>query len=210
MWSKRGTFLLAGMLSLKVSAQVICALGPGAASYKPSADQRPSSDALQLAGRVNAAVKTICGTQCPTMALFRNTTAPNAILIADAGQAKLVYSPQFFGAAFDSFGDAGIIAIIAHELGHALDDTLGAAWIKSSWTPELRADAWAGCLLARLDPAKPDPPRPDSGPGGLQQSLSALSKYSAPSQPGWNLRLPILRAGYIQCGGAGTKFDARK
>jgi hypothetical protein len=185
---------------MPVKAEVLCALGPDASSYKPAADQRPTSDAMQLANRVNAAVKTLCGSQCPTMALLRNATAPNAMLIADAGHAKLVYSPQFLGAAYDSFGDDGIVAVIAHEVGHAMDATMGAAWIKKTWTPELRADAWAGCLLARLDPA----------PGTLQSSLSALSKYPSPSHPSWNLRLPALRAGYTQCGGAGSKFDARK
>ena len=196
----RGRWLLAAALVLPLQAEIVCALGPGVPSYKPAADQRPTRDALELAGRVNAAVKTICGAQCPTMALFRNATAPNAMLIADAGQAKLVYAPQFFAAAFGNSGDTGIVAIIAHEVGHALDETMGAAWIKQSWTPELRADAWAGCILARLDP----------GPGGLQPALSALSKYPSPSHPAWNLRLPALRAGYTQCGGAGSQFDAPK
>jgi hypothetical protein len=189
-------WLLAVALLVPLKAEIVCALGAGAASYKPAADQRPSGDALQLAGRVNAALKTICGAQCPTMAVLRNATAPNAMLIADAGQAKLVYSPQFFAAAYDSFGDSGIVAVIAHVVGHALDATMGAAWIRKSWTPELRADAWAGCILARLDP-------------GLQPSLAALAKYPAPAHPSWKLRLPALRAGYTQCGGAVSKFDAR-
>lgn len=186
------------MVPLK--AEILCALGPSASSYKPAEDQRPTSDALHLAGAVNTALKTICGDQCPTMALFRNATAPNAMLVADAGQAKLVYSPQFFEAAYNSFGDSGILAIIAHEVGHALDVTMGAAWIRKSWTPELRADAWAGCILAKLDP----------GGVSLQPSLSALSKYPSPSHPSWNLRLPAFRTGYTQCGGVGSKFDARK
>jgi hypothetical protein len=193
-------WLLAAALVVPMQAEIVCALGAGASSYKPASDQRPASDALQLASRVNAAVKTICGVQCPTMALFRNATAPNAMLVNDGGQAKLLYSPQFFGAAYAGFGDDGIVAIMAHELGHALDATMGAAWIKTSWTPELRADAWAGCLLARLDPS----------PGSLQPSLSALSKYPSPAHPGWKVRLPAIRAGYTQCGGAGSKFDARK
>jgi hypothetical protein len=196
----QGRWLLAAALVLPLQAEIVCALGSDATSYKPAADQRPTSDALELAGRVNAAVKTICGAQCPTMALFRNATAPNAMLIADAGQAKLVYAPRFFAAAYDSSGDGGIVAIIAHEVGHALDATMGAAWIKQTWTPELRADAWAGCLLARLDP----------GPGGIQPALSALSKYPSPSHPRWNLRLPALRAGYTQCGGAASKFEPPK
>lgn len=195
-----GRWLLAVALLAPVKAEILCALGPDASSYKSAQDQRPTSDAMQLAARVNAAVKTICGVHCPVMAVFRNATAPNVMLMADGDQAKLVYSPQFFGAAYDSFGDDGIVAVIAHEVGHALDATMGASWIKSSWTPELRADAWTGCILARLAP----------GPASLQPGLSALSKYPSPSHPGWTLRLPALRTGYTECGGAASKFDARK
>jgi hypothetical protein len=191
--------VLAALLALPLRAELVCALGPNPASYKPASDQRPTRDALELASRVNAAVNTICGSQCPTMALFRNATAPNAMLMADAGQAKLVYAPQFFAAAYNDFGDAGIAAIIAHEVGHALDATMGAAWIKKNWTPELRADAWAGCVLAKLA----------TSPADLQTSLAALAKYPAPSHPAWNLRVPALRTGYTQCGGA-ANFDARK
>jgi len=196
----RGRWVLAAALIMPLKAEILCALGPDVSSYKPASDQRPSSDALQLASNVNAALKTICGAQCPTMALFRNATAQNAMLIADAGQGKLVYSPQFLAAAYGAFGDGGIVAVFAHEVGHAMDATLGAAFIKTNWTPELRADAWAGCILARLNP----------GLGSLQPSLSALAKYPSPSHPGWNLRLPAIRAGYTQCGGVGSKFDARK
>jgi hypothetical protein len=193
-----GTGLLVSLLSLSVSAQVVCALGPGASSYQASADQRPTSDAMQLAGQMNAAVKSICVSNCPAVMVLRNTTAANAMLIADGGQAKLVYSPQFFGSVHDSYGDAGIIAIIAHEVGHALDDTMGAKWIQTSWTPELRADSWAGCALARSD----------LSPSDLQAALAALAKYPAPAHPGWTLRVPAIRAGYTACGGTVSKFDS--
>jgi hypothetical protein len=188
------------LLAWSANAEVVCALGQGASSYKPASDQRPSGDALQLAGRVNAALKSICGNQCPTMALFRNATAPNLMLVNNAGQAKLVYSPQFFQAAYSSFGDEGIMALIAHELGHALDSTMGAKFVRESWPPELRADAWAGCVLAKLD----------SGSQGLEAALAALAKYSSPAHPPWSQRLPPLRAGFTACGGDGSKFDRRK
>jgi hypothetical protein len=178
------------------TAQVVCALGPDVSSYKPAADQRPTPDALELAGRVNAAVKTICAAHCPVIQLFRNSTAANAMLIADAGEAKLVYTPQFFAAAYDRYGDGGIIGIIAHELGHALDDTLGASWINGSWTLELRADAWAGCTLARAGLVQEE----------LEATLEALANYPSPAHPSWDLRLPVLRTGYAQCGGNGAKF----
>jgi hypothetical protein len=198
MRNTRSTVLLTILLPVGAVAQVVCALGPGAASYQPSADQRPSADAMQVASRVNIAEKAICAANCPTVALFRNPTAPNAALIANAGQAKLVYAPQFFAAVYASFGDAGILAIIAHELGHALDDSIGAAWINSSWTPELRADSWAGCTLAKSALSRSD----------MQAALAALAKYPAPAHPSWNLRLPVIRSGYTHCGGDISNFDS--
>jgi hypothetical protein len=187
--------LLVGLLSFGASYQIVCALGSGASAWKPSANQRPTSDAMQLAGRLNVAVKTICASSCPEVMMFRNETAANAMLVAEGSQAKLVYSPQFFASAHDSFGDAGIIAIIAHELGHALDDAMGAAWIQSKWTPELRADAWAGCALAHCG----------LSPSDREAAFGALEKYPSPAHPAWNVRLPAIRAGYTGCGGNNRK-----
>ena len=186
------------VLPLTAVAQVMCALGPGASSYKSADDQRPSPDAMELASKVNEAVKTICQSNCPSVAIFRNPTAANVMLVADGSKAKLVYAPQFLSAAYDALGDGAVLAIVAHELGHALDDTLGAAWIKAGWTPEVRADSWAGCTLARLN----------LDPADLKAFLAALSKYPSPQHPAWNTRLPAVRDGYSQCGGNGSKFDA--
>ena len=198
---EKRVLLAAGLLwCFPLGAQVQCALGPGASSYKASADQRPTGDAMELAGQANAAVKAICGANCPTIALFRNATAANTMLIAAGGQAKLVYAPQFFTAAYESFGDGGILAMIAHVLGHALDDTLGARWINSAWPPEVRADSWAGCLLAKMDLSLED----------TQAFLGALAKYPAPAHPAWNQRLPAVRAAYSQCGGDASKFDKQR
>jgi hypothetical protein len=193
---KLGAALLL-LLAWSANGEVVCALRQGASAYKPASDQRPSPDALLLAGRLNAALKSICGNQCPTMALFRNPTAANLMLINESGNAKLVYSPPFFQAAYSSFGDEGILALLAHELGHALDATMGAKFVKESWPPEVRADAWAGCVFAKLD-AKLDP------------SLEALAKYPSPAHPAWSQRLPALRAGFTACGGDGSRLDKRK
>src|SRR5262249_8265970 len=103
-------------------------------------------------------------------------------------------------AAYESFGDNGISAIIAHEVGHALDTTLGAKWVKESWPPEVRADAWAGCVLAKLNPDA----------AGIKSSLGALPKYPSPSHPGWTQGIPVLRIGYTQCGGDAARFDQGK
>jgi hypothetical protein len=184
--------LVAGLLPLAAAAQVVCALGPGAAAYKPSEDKHPTPDAMQLVGATYAAGKNVCGTNCPEVILFRNTTASNVMLVADAGRAKIVYNPAFVTSVYDRYGDAGVQAVMAHEIGHALDDALGAAWIEKSWTPELRADSWAGCILAKSNLA----------PADVTAALAALAAHPSPAHPAWNVRLPAIRAGYSRCGGA--------
>jgi hypothetical protein len=190
-----GAFLLSG----SASAEVLCALGSGASSYDAKADERPTGDAMQLAGRMNAALSPNCSPKCPQIAIFRNPTAANAMLVVTPDQAKFVYAPQFFTAVYDKYGDGAIIAIIAHEYGHALNETTPAPWMKSDWTPELRADAWAGCALAKSALSSTE----------LAEALTAVSKYPpAAHQPSWAQRLPALRLGYMHCGADGSKFDS--
>jgi len=189
--------LLFSWLLWGAGADVICALGPGAAAYDAKADQRPTADAMQLAGRMNAALAPSCTPQCPQIAIYRNPTAPNAMLVVTADQAKFVYAPQFLSAVYDQYGDGAIIAIIAHEYGHALNETHPVSWMRSDWTAELRADAWAGCALAKSD----------LGANDLTDALTAVSKYPPPADSAWPLRLTALRVGYTQCGGDGATFD---
>ena len=120
------------------------------------------------------------------------------MLVVTADQAKFVYAPQFFTAVYDRYGDGAIIAIIAHEYGHALDETYPASWMKSGWTRELRADAWAGCALARSDLSLND----------LAEALTAVSKYPPSTDSSWPLRVPALRLGFLHCGGGAAKFDS--
>ena len=155
---------------------------------------------MELAGSVNTALSPICAPNCPAIAVFRNATAANAMLIAANGQAKIVYQPEFFSMVYDKYGDGAIIAIIAHLLGHALNETSPAAWMKSEWPPELRADAWAGCALAK---------NALSGTS-VKEALTALSKYPSPGQPGWAARLPALRLGFTHCGGEPSKFEGSR
>jgi hypothetical protein len=181
--------------------QVLCTLGPAALSYKPSSDEKPASDVMQLAGRVNAAFTPFCLPKCPAVAIFRNATAANAMLIIANGEAKIVYAPQFFTSAYEKYGEGAILSVIAHEYGHAMSETTPAAWMNASltknWSPELRADAWAGCALAKIDLSQTN----------LTEALAAASKYPSPAHPGWTLRLPAWRLGYTQCGGDSSKFD---
>lgn len=192
------SLLCASVLPFSATAEVICSLGPGASSYDAKADQRPTADAMQLAGRMNAALSPTCTPQCPQIAIYRNTTAPNAMLLVTPDQAKFVYAPQFFSQVYEKYGDGAIIAMIAHLYGHALSEVHPAAWMKSDWNEELRADAWAGCALAKSD----------LSPTDLADALTAVSKYPPAADPNWSLRLPPLRLGYVHCGGNGAKFDA--
>ncbi len=185
------------MLPVASGAEVICALGPRASAYNAYEDQRPTPDAMQLAGEVNAALTPICRPNCPQIALFRNKTAPNAMLIAGNGDAKIVYAPQFFTGVYETYGEGAIVAFIAHELGHAVDETSPAGWIKREWPVEVRADAWAACALANVHLST----------RGLRETLSALAKYPSPQHPAWSQRLPALRTGYLQCGGSAAAFD---
>jgi hypothetical protein len=189
--------LCALMLPAGAGAEVICALGPGASAYNASSDQRPTGDAMEMARRMNAAFTPLCSPKCPEIAVFRNPTAANAMLVVTPDQAKFVYAPKFFQTVYDNYGDGAIIAIIAHEFGHALDEIYPARF-KNSGTPELRADAWAGCALARIALTSNE----------LTETLTGVSKYPSPAHPNWSLRLPAFRLGYTQCGGDGSKFDS--
>jgi hypothetical protein len=179
------------------AAEVICALGPAASSYNAYQDQRPTPDAMELAGKVNAALSPICRPNCPEIAVFRNATAANAMLVVANGDAKIVYAPQFFTSVYDTYGEGAIVALIAHELGHAVDETAPAAWIKRDWPAEVRADAWAACALAKLNLST----------RALGETLTALEKYPSPVHPPWTQRLPALRLGFTRCGGDSAAFD---
>jgi len=152
---------------------------------------------MELAGKVNAALVSMCRPNCPALAMFRNSTATNVMLITDAGHAKLLYKPGFFTSVYETYGDGGILAILAHEVGHAIDASTRSSWIKSNWSPELRADAWAGCAFAKMN----------LNASASKAALSTLSKYPSPSHPSWATRLPVVRVGYTQCGGDGASFD---
>jgi hypothetical protein len=191
---------IAALLPLALNAEVICALGPGAGSYKASSDERPTGDAMELARKMNDALSSVCAPKCPQIAIFRNATAANAMLVFTNDEARVVYAPQFFSAVYEKFGDGAIVAILAHEFGHALDEVYRVSWVNRSWPVEARADAWAGCALARSRLSARD----------LKEALTAMEKYPSPAHPAWPLRLTALRSGYTNCGGDGARFDGEK
>src|SRR5215471_10359794 len=137
-------------VSLIVEPQVVCRLGPAESTYNAYSDQSSSPDALELAGKVNAALRSFCIPNCPRISMFRNATASNLMLLRTSDQVKLVYKPAFFTTVYEASGDSAIMALLAHEVGHAIDGVASAAWMKSNWNTELRADAWAGCALGSM------------------------------------------------------------
>jgi hypothetical protein len=190
-------FCVPPLLLCAAANQILCSLGPGTSNYNTYSDERPTPDAMELAGKVNGGLGAICRPNCPTMSMFRNTSAPNLMLVVASGQAKIVYKPEFFTTVYETYGDGGILALIAHEVGHAMDANGAAKWMKPAWSPELRADAWAGCAFSRVSLSA----------GELRAGLSALKKFPSPAHPDWAVRGPVLRAGYMECGGDVSKWD---
>ncbi len=188
------------LVPLAAWADVLCALGSASAvnAYKAASDQRPSADTMQIVRRVNATLMPFCQPECPEAAMLRNDTAPNLMLAADQDGAKLVYAPQFFAAVYAKYGEPALIALIAHVYGHAIDEVKRPTWLPASWNMELRADGWAGCVLAKSNlPA-----------ASLSSALAALASYPPPPQQAWAPRSAALRLGFSHCGGATPEFDA--
>jgi hypothetical protein len=196
MWTVLSTLFML-LLPLMPEDQVLCSLGSGGTKYNAYSDVGPTPDAMELAVLVNGALRSMCQPNCPTIAMFRNASAPNVMLVVTGERAKIIYEPGFFTTVYETYGDGEILAILAHEVGHAIDTHRAPQWMKTSWSPELRADAWAGCALARMNLSV----RP------LQAGLTALSKYPSPAHPDWLTRIPILKAGYMQCGGDVSRFE---
>jgi hypothetical protein len=182
---------------LAAFGQVMCALSASAPAYDSTKDERPSRDTLELAGQVNAALAPQCRPNCPQIAIFRNETAANVMMIAVSDTAKLVYAPKFFTMVYNTWGDGAIVALLAHAMGHAIDANAPAAWMNGISAPELRADAWAGCALA----GNPLTSK------ALGEALTAVMKFPSKAHPGWAQRTPAVRLGYTQCGGDGAEFD---
>lgn len=190
----------ASLVPMAARADVLCALGSSSAvnAYKPASDQRPTTDAMQIVRRVNAAVVPFCQPKCPEAAMLRNDTAPNLMLTASQDGAKLVYAPRFFAAAYGKFGEPALLALIAHVYGHAIDETTHPTWLPGNWNLELRADGWAGCVLAKSGLAAED----------LSSALAALAMYPPSGQSSWAPRAAAVRLGFTHCGGTNSQFDA--
>jgi hypothetical protein len=182
--------VVAVTLSFGAQAQVLCALGPTTAPYDSMADM-PASAAAQA--DLKKLKSLLCSKGCGKVFLFANATTPNTSTVTDgAGASKISYSPAFLASVQKTYGPIAVLGILAHELGHHLDASgTHAGWMKEGWDPELRADAWAGCAMAKAE----------LKPSGLQAALLALSTYPAAAHPEWSERRAVITEGYTQCGG---------
>jgi len=180
----------AALTPARAQAQVLCALGP-ATPYDPLADMPPSAAAQAELKKVKAL---LCGPRgCGKVLLIANTTAPNSATVTDGvGASKIAYSPAFIGNVQKTYGPLATFGLVAHQLGHHLDTTGNRPpWMKEAWDGELRADAWAGCAMAKAE----------LRPSGLQAVLLALSNYPSAHHPAWAARRAVITEGYNRCGG---------
>lgn len=177
------------LLPLRAKAQVLCTLGP-ATPYDPMADMPPSAGAKADLTKVTTL---LCPKGCGKVLLFANATTPNTATVTDgAGGTKIAYSPGFVGSVQKNYGPIATFGIVAHNLGHHLDATGNRpAWMKESWDAELRADAWAGCAIAKAEMT----------PSRLQAVLLAMSTYPSAHHPPWSDRRAVITEGYNRCGG---------
>jgi hypothetical protein len=175
--------------SARAQAELLCTLGP-ATPYDSMLDMPASTGAQADVKKLKAL---LCPKGCGKLFLFANTTTPNTAAVSDGhGASKISYSPSFVKSVQQTFGPAATLGIFAHVIGHHLEASGNRpAWMKETWEAELRADAWAGCAMAKAD----------LKPSGLQAVLLALSEHPSPRHPAWSARRPVITEGFKACGG---------
>jgi len=169
---------------------VLCTLGPAPASYVPLTDQPASPTATRETKRLFTLV---CPKDCGQIGVFRNASAPNALTMSVGDHmTKIVYNAAFLEGAVKAYGLGATLGILAHEVGHHVDTIVPPPpWMNVDWNPELRADAWAGCELARAG----------NKPADVKAALQAIAMSPAPSHPAWGARAEALQKGFSGCGG---------
>jgi len=177
-------------LTTSVNAQLMCSLGNSSGQqYNPDFDVPPNSRALR---ELRTIYQALCPTGCGQGFLASNQSVPNALALAIGnGTTKISYNPDFLNNIRNMYGGGATFGIIAHEFGHHIDFHSTPQWMNNSWSRELKADAWAGCALARVG-------------GNTQQienALRAIAAYPSSSHPGWRHRHQAIREGFISCSG---------
>lgn len=170
--------------------QVVCQLGrPGPRGYVVELDQTASPRAIN---QLRTIQHVLCGTECGVAHVFRNSTS-HTVMVERLGEyvSKIVYNPGHLNQAAGQFGIDAMFGLFAHAFGHHMEAIEPADWMPDDWGPELRADAWAGCAMARAEL---------SGTV-VKRALAALEKFPAAEHPPWPARLDAIRFGYARCAG---------
>ena len=178
----------------------MCTLGPAVEGYVSSLDTPAPTGTSRDVKRL---VSGVCPKGCGTVGVVRNPTSPNAITLATEGRAsKIAYSPAFVDTVARLYGPGATLGIFAHEIGHHVDANSPApAWMAARWGSELRADAWAGCALAKVGGKATD----------MRAAVQALATYPSAGHPPWAERAVVLQTGYRSCGGTPiAELDAGK
>ena len=192
-----GVILLVAVLltGFAYRAGIACTLGSTQNPYDASYDQPPAPYAVN---EMQSIIGIMCPGGCGNVTLVMNPTVQNARVESfRPGLTKIAYNPRFMNQIYHQIGPAASFGIMAHELGHHIDSFNSMNWMDHSWGRELRADAVAGCALARarLNAAQ------------MEASLRAIAQYPSPSHPAWPDRVVALRTGYNQCGGVGYSWN---
>lgn len=182
-------FVLFSLFYLSTYAQLVCSLGGISSQYNYQYDQPPAQRALQ---ELNHIYNTLCPNGCGNVVLFQNNTVPNALaMVTGPNQSKIAYSPTFMNSVFQNYGGGATYGILAHEFGHHIDFHTTPPWMNNSWSRELKADAWAGCALAKVG----------LNTDQIENSLRAIAAFPSSSHPNWPYRVNAVRIGFTNCGG---------
>ncbi|WP_188860319.1 hypothetical protein [Marinobacterium nitratireducens] len=196
-FAKALVFIFGVFFVVDANARLMCSLGvsPGQ-QYNPNYDQRPGQRA---SSELDTIYRALCPTGCGRYFLTSNHSTPNAMAQAIApGESKIAYNPDFMNDIANRYGGGATFGILAHEFGHHIDFHSTPAWMNNSWSRELKADAWAGCALARVGGSTQQ----------IENSLRAIAAYPAPTHPGWQQRHHAVRTGFTNCGGNwSSRFD---
>jgi len=179
---------------------------PGRAARSPSLEHVLESQLRSAESSLQALCEPKCGTVVLEGPSSEASTAQARPITSDS--TLVSYDEQFMQRLQDVYGESVTYFVLAHEYGHHLDRERA-----STWTHELRADAFAGCALARqgrslgpslawmrhehfveiLDEVLGDPTRPEA----------IMDKYMS-SHPPWIYRIEASRRGAELCQGNPT------
>lgn len=193
---------------------IVCPIAVAQMLFNPAYDQPPTPYALaqfQRAGEIECHVlyekmrinQNIAPfpRACGAFRVVRNQTLQAWGLTTPYPNVQSIirYNPVPLQNVYNQFGDEAVFAIMAHEVGHHFDIHFNPpTFVDTSWSIELRADAWAGCALARAGMSTDE----------IEHAVVTLANYPTPDNPPVQAVIQVLRAGYRDCGGdAGDIHD---